>query len=58
MVADLKMKYFRLRGGGGELSDIVTIANVHMHSRTAKKECQDGATAYKHFSGSPRVQLG
>ena len=51
MVADLKMRNFRIRGSGDELSDVVTIANVHMHARTAKKELQQGGRAYKTFLG-------
>ena len=51
MVADLKMKHFRLRGCGDVPSDILTVANVHMHSRTAKKNVQRGATVYKAFLG-------
>ena len=49
MVADLKMKYFRIRGSGGSLSDILPVANVHMHSRTAKKETKNSAQATKGF---------
>ena len=41
MVADFKMKYFRIRGSGDNVSDILTVANVHMHSRTAKKETKN-----------------
>jgi hypothetical protein len=37
MVGRLKMKYLRIHGGGGEETDELTIANVHLHSRTAKK---------------------
>ena len=49
MVAELKMRNFRIRGSGDVLSDILTVANVHVHSRTAKKECNEGASAYKAF---------
>ena len=40
MVAILKMKYFRIHGGGGEDTDELTIANVHLHSITAKKQAK------------------
>ena len=49
LVADLKMRNFRIRGSGDVLSDILTVANVHMHSRTAKKEVNRAAGAYKDF---------
>ena len=40
MVARLNMRYFRNRGSGDELSDVVAIANVDLHSRTAEKKCR------------------
>ena len=49
MVAELKMKNFRIRGGGDELSDILSVANVHMHCRTAKKETKDPKATAKRF---------
>ena len=49
MVADVKMKYFRIRGRGDSMSDILTIANVHMSARTAKKDLKGAAVAYKSF---------
>ena len=45
MVAELKMKNFRIRGSGE--SDILPVASVHMHSRTAKKDTKDGVRVYK-----------
>ena len=49
MVADFKMKNFRIRGSGEILSDILTVANVHMHCRTAKKETKDPQATTKRF---------
>ena len=49
MVAELKMKNFRIRGSGGSVSDIFPVANVHMHSRTAKKETKNAAVVTKGF---------
>ena len=52
MVADFKMKNFRIRGSGGSggsLSDILPVANVHMHSRTAKKETKAPKETTKRF---------
>ena len=49
MVADLKMKNFRIRGSGEILSDILTVANVHMHCRTAKKGTKDPQATTKRF---------
>ena len=49
MVAELKMKNFRIRGSGGSVSDILPVANVHMHSRTAKKETKNGHEVTKGF---------
>ena len=51
LIASLKMRYFRTRGGGDEAEglDEITIANVHMHFRTAKRDLTGGAKAYKQF---------
>ena len=49
MVAELKMKNFRIRESGDSLSDILTVANVHMHSRTAKKQLHKSTEASKRF---------
>ena len=49
LVADFKMRNFRTRGGGGEVSDILTVANVHMHSMTAKQETYDKKEVYDVF---------
>ena len=49
MVADLKMKNFRIGGRGASVSDILTVASVHMHSRTAKKDTDAKKTVYDVF---------
>ena len=49
MVADLKMRNFRIRGSGDSMSDILPVASVHMHSRTAKKDTNKGKKVYKTF---------
>ena len=51
LVASLKMRYFRTRGGEDEAEglDEITIANVHLHFRTAKRDLQQGATAFRRF---------
>ena len=54
MIASLKMRYVRIRGRGvdgddAEDFDEIRIANAHLHFRTAKRELQSGATAYKRF---------
>ena len=62
MVASLKMRFFKIRGGGGdgisggggdgdeaEGLDEIKIANVHLHFRTAKRDLQGGSAAYKRF---------
>ena len=43
------MKNFRICGSGDILSDILPVANVHMHSRTAKKETKNPQQTYKRF---------
>ena len=50
LIASLKMRHARTRGGGEDASlDEVRIANVHMHFRTAKRDIQAGGAAYKRF---------
>ena len=51
MIASLKMRFFRTRGGGEEAEaiDEMRVANVHMNNRTAKKNLQEGGTCYKTF---------
>ena len=49
MVAELKMRNFRIRGSGASMTDILPVANVHMHSRTAKKETKISHEATKVF---------
>ena len=54
MIASLKMRYVRIRGRGvdgddAEDLDEIRIANAHLHFRTAKRELQSGAAAYKRF---------
>ena len=51
MVADVKMKFFRIRGSGDTTSDILTVANAHMAARTATKRNQRS-------SNSVQVVLG
>ena len=38
MIAALKMRYLRILGEGGTLTDELAIANVHLSSKTAKKD--------------------
>ena len=51
LIASLKMRYFRTRGGGDEADslDEIKIANVHLYFRTAKRDVANGAAAYKRF---------
>ena len=49
MVAELKMRNFRIRGSGASMTDILPVANVHMHSRTAKKETKNSHEVTKVF---------
>ena len=54
MIASVKMRYFRIRGGGAdgdedEECDEIKIANAHLNFRTAKRDLQGGAIAYKRF---------
>ena len=53
MIASLKMRFARNRGGGDDEEDDsldqLRVANVHLHFRTAKKELRSGATAWKRF---------
>ena len=49
MVAEFKMKNFRISGAGHSKPDILPVANVHMHCRTAKKQTKAGADTYKRF---------
>ena len=49
MVAELKMRNFRIRGSGDSVSDILPVDNVHMHSRTAKKETKNAKEVTKGF---------
>ena len=49
MVADFKMKNFRIRGSGDSLSDILPVANVHMNAMTAKKGTQNPKETTKRF---------
>ena len=54
MIASLKMRHVRIRGRGvngddAEDIDEIRIANAHLHYRTAKRELQSGAAAYKRF---------
>ena len=53
MIASLKMRFARNRGGGddGESDNLdkVRIANVHLHFRTARRDLQSGGMAYKRF---------
>ena len=51
MIASLKMRYFRTRGGGDEAKSVdeLTIINVHLNHMTAKKDVSNGALAYKRF---------
>ena len=54
MIASAKMRYFRIRGRGGdedeaEEIDELQIANAHLHYRTAKRDLQGGSRAYKRF---------
>ena len=49
LVATLKMKYFRIHGDGEEESDELTMANVHLHSRTAKKGLKSSFLALQAF---------
>ena len=54
MIASAKMRYFRIRGRGGdedeaEEIDELQIANAHLHFRTAKRDLKEGPRAYKRF---------
>ena len=49
MVAEFKMENFRIRGSGDNVSDILTVANVHMHSRTGNKKTKNPRVVYKRF---------
>ena len=42
------MRFFRLHGSG-EMTDTLTLMNIHLHYMTAKKGVQDGARALKLF---------
>ena len=48
MIAALKMRNCRIRGDGHEVGEI-TIANVHLNFRTAKRDVENGSAAYKRF---------
>jgi len=54
MIASLKMRCVSFRGRGVDGDDAedlgeIRIANAHLHFRTAKRELQSGAAAYKRF---------
>ena len=54
MIASLKMRNVSFRGRGVDGDDAedlgeIRIANAHLHFRTAKRELQSGAAAYKRF---------
>ena len=54
MIASVKMRYFKIRGGGEDEDDAegideINICNAHLHFRTAKKGLHKGSMAFKDF---------
>jgi hypothetical protein len=49
LIVALKMANFRIRGSGDKVSDVLNVANVHMHSRTAKKDTKSPHEVTKRF---------
>ena len=54
MIASAKMRHFRIRGGGAdgdedEDIDEITICNVHLHPKTAKRDLSEGGRVYHSF---------